>query len=130
MAPGAAQDSSASPGNFHPGPPAHTATPERPCTRRAGVGQERRPIPYKSFQKINANRPGRQAENAVPNRPCRQLAILRLGMGCRVKKNDFGFVRLQFVTFSKDIWLDVFLAAKIVLFFPRIFTMFFYVSDR
>ena len=33
-------------------------------------------------------------------------------------KNDFGFVRLQFVTFSKDIWLDVFLAAEIVLFFP------------
>ena len=89
IAPVAAAVSSAAPGNFRPGPPEHTATPERPCTRRAGVGQERRPIPYKSFQKINANRPGRQAENAVPNRPCRRLAILRLGTGCRVKKKRF-----------------------------------------
>ena len=125
IAPRAAADSSAAPGNFRPGPPEHTATPERPCTRRAGVGQERRPIPYKSFQKINANRPGRQAENAVPNRPCRRLAILRLGTGCRVKKNDFGFVRLQFVTFSKDSLLDVFLAAKMLLCFPAYLRCFF-----
>ena len=91
IAPAAAADSAAALGNFRPGPPEHTATPERPCTRRAGVGQERRPIPYKSFQKINANRLGRQAENAVPNRPCRRLAILRLGTGCRVKKTISDF---------------------------------------
>ena len=46
------------------------------------------------------------------------------------KENDFGFFRLQFVTFSKDILLDVFLAAKMLLFFSRIFTMFFFGSDR
>ena len=34
------------------------------------------------------------------------------------KNNDFGFLRLLSVTFSKDILLDVFLAAKMCLFFP------------
>ena len=52
-----------------------------------------------------------------------KIAFSAFGKGLpSPKKNDFGFVRLQFVTFSKDILLDVFLAAKLLMFcFPHIY---------
>ena len=54
-----------------------------------------------------------------------KIAFSAFGKGLpSQKKNDFGFFRLQFVTFSKDIWLDVVSAAKIVWCFPHIYDVF------
>ena len=54
-----------------------------------------------------------------------KIAFSAFGKGLPNKKNDFGLFRLRFVTFSKDILLDVFLAAKMWSFFPAYLRCFF-----
>ena len=105
----------------HPRAPLHPAGRSRPGTA---------PDPLQIFSENKCQQAGtasgkRRSQSSLP-----AAGNSAFGNGLPSQKKDFGFVRLQFVTFSKDILLDVFLAAKMLLLFSRIFTMFFYVSDR